>query len=276
MNDKIRKIIMIIAAAVLILSAAMIIYKNVQYKVGSDAYADADKLVSLPDVPSNTVPVPASTPAPQAPVEVSAAPVICDDYADELAQMDLTQLQGVNPDVLGWIVIPDTIISYPLVQGEDNDYYLVTTWQKTKNSVGSIFLDYRCTSDLSDFNSIIYGHRMRNESMFGSLKYYSKEDYWREHPYIYISDAAGCKRYAIFSVYEVSVLGDTYKMSFSDDSEKRDYIDFCVSSSIYDTGIVPETDDNIITLSTCTGYGHSTRWIVQAVLDFTAERQSTE
>ena len=189
-----------------------------------------------------------------------------DPYADALRNMDFAALQEVNSDVLGWILIPYTRISYPLVQGSDNAYYLNHTWKKTSSSVGSIFLECQNSSSLGDFNTIVYGHRMRNGSMFASLKYYDQQSYWVEHPRVYIMNKAGMYTYEIFSAYEAGVTEDTYRLGFGGDTQKQAFLDFCVEKSVISTGIVPTVEDRILTLSTCTGRGHETRWVVQAVL----------
>ncbi|MCI7713584.1 MAG: class B sortase, partial [Clostridiales bacterium] len=172
----------------------------------------------------------------------------------------------VNSDVLGWILIPGTAVSYPVVQGTDNDYYLNHTWKKWTSVVGSIFLECHNSRDLSDFNTIIYGHRMNNGSMFASLKNYKKQSWWSDHPCVYITDDSGSHKYEIFAAYEVSTEGETYRLGFGSDREKQAFIDYCLAQSVIDTGVVPRTYDRILTLSTCTGQGHATRWVVQAVL----------
>ena len=220
-------------------------------------------------IPEETVP---STPVPKVPEEqmqtepVEAQPARTDPYADALAAMDFAALREVNPEVRGWIFIPDTPVSYPLMQGEDNVKYLDTTWRGTGSSVGSVFLECRNSADLSDFNTIIYGHRTVNRSMFGSLKDYADEAYWNAHPCIYITDDTGCKTYAVFAAYEVGVRELTYRLGFDNNDDKVQFLDFCVGQSVIETGIVPEVDDRILTLSTCTGRGYDTRWVVQAVL----------
>lgn len=87
----------------------------------------------------------------------------------------------------GWILIPNTVISYPLLQGEDNQYYLNHTWKKWTSAVGAIFMDSQNNPNLTDFNTIVYGHRMNNGSMFASLKNYKKQSYWQAHPCVYIT-----------------------------------------------------------------------------------------
>lgn len=189
-----------------------------------------------------------------------------------LADIDLSTLRAVNKDVVGWIMIPDTVVSYPLMRGEDNQFYLKHSWQGSSNSGGSIFLDYRCSPDLSDSYSVIYGHRMRNDSMFGTLKYYVKADYWQEHPSVWIVTNDAIRRYDIFAVWEAPVDSAVYTMDFSSEQAFRDFLDMALSESVISTGITPTTEDPILTLSTCTSFGHSSRLIIQAVLALEAER----
>ena len=198
----------------------------------------------------------------EAPEEV---PVWQDPYAQALKDMDFSALRQQNPDVLGWILIPGTRVSYPVVQGTDNSYYLDHTWRGGKNSVGAIFMECRNSSDLSDFNTIIYGHRMNNRSMFGTLSQYKSRSYWQAHPYVYLTDDSGTHRYEIFAAGEVSVDSDVYRLGLRSDSSRQSFLDSCLALSALNTGVTPHTYDKVLTLSTCTGNGHATRWVVQAV-----------
>ncbi len=188
-----------------------------------------------------------------------------DPYAQALKDMDFSALRQQNPDVLGWILIPGTRVSYPVVQGTDNSYYLDHTWRGGKNSVGAIFMECRNSSDLSDFNTIIYGHRMNNRSMFGTLSQYKSRSYWQAHPYVYLTDDSGTHRYEIFAAGEVSVDSDVYRLGLRSDSSRQSFLDSCLALSALNTGVTPHTYDKVLTLSTCTGNGHATRWVVQAV-----------
>lgn len=183
-----------------------------------------------------------------------------------MEEFDLSALRSVNEDVLGWILIPETKVSYPVVQGEDDDYYLNHTWEKEPNAVGAIFLETANNPDLSDFHTIIYGHRMSDGSMLGSLKYYKEQEYAEEHPAIYLVDENGSHCYEIFAAYETPVTGNTYQLAFLDERECQEYLEDCLVQSVIDTGIVPTAKDQIMTLSTCTGRGYDARWVVQARL----------
>ena len=269
MKKKVRIVITVILAAILVLCAGMIIYKNIQYSEGAETYAEAEKLAGLPDltvIEGAQEPAAADDATSETPKPDSQAVPYVDPYADLLRNMDFAALRKVNSDVLGWILIPNTAISYPLVKTDDNSYYLNRDYKKAYSAVGAIFMEQACSPDFSDFNTIIYGHRMNNGSMFAGLKYYKSNTYWKSHPYVYVTTDSGCSKYEIFAAYEISTEGDTYRLGIKNTSTKQAYIDYCVGQSLYSTGVTPTTNDHILTLSTCTGNGHATRWVVQAVL----------
>ena len=273
MKPKFRKALAALLAVICALCLGRTALQLVQYRQGDETYAQAEELAGLPDLSdlpvvdftggSGSVSSSASTDgAGEAPEEV---PVWQDPYAQALKDMDFSALRQQNPDVLGWILIPGTRVSYPVVQGTDNSYYLDHTWRGGKNSVGAIFMDYQNSGDLSDFNTIIYGHRMNNRSMFGTLSQYKSRSYWQAHPYVYLTDDSGTHRYEIFAAGEVSVDSDVYRLGLRSDSSRQSFLDSCLALSALNTGVTPHTYDKVLTLSTCTGNGHATRWVVQAV-----------
>lgn len=254
---KVRKTLIVLLAVVFLGSIGVLIRQLLQYREGAQTYSEAEELVGLPDFSEETVPPASSS---------ETGTTYVDPYADALAAMNFSALREVNGDVLGWILIPGTKISYPLVQGTDNQYYLSHTWKKWNSVVGAIFLECNNSGDFSDFNTLVYGHRMNDGSMFAGLKNYKQKSYFKSHPAVYITDDSGTRKYDIFAAYEVSTQGDTYRIGQHSDSAKQTYIDYCLSQSLYDTGVVPTVNDRIVTLSTCTGNGHATRWVVQARL----------
>lgn len=255
LNNGVHRLITGLLILVFVSSLSMVLYRGWEYWKGEQVYEEAESLADVPDF--------SALPQPEEPAEESPASV--DPYADALKEMDFAALREVNNDVLGWILLPGTPISYPLVQGNDNQFYLKHTWKKWSSAVGSIFMECRNRADLGDFHTIIYGHRMNNGSMFASLKHYKKQSYWRQHPCIYITDDSGTHKYDIFAAYEVSTRGTTYQISFPDSTDKQAFLDYCVRQSVIETGITPHIYDRILTLSTCTGNGHATRWVVQGV-----------
>ena len=189
-----------------------------------------------------------------------------EEHALYLEHLDLHELRKTNPDVLGWISIPGTQLDYPLLQGEDNQYYLKRTWQGKSNSAGSIFLECKVDPTFEDFNTIIYGHNMKNGSMFGSLRQYRTQSHYEANPWIYIVDDAGIRRYEIFAAFEAEVTGYTYRLDINTLEKKQALLAYSLEKSGIDAKIIPSPEDPIITLSTCTGNGYDTRWVVQAVL----------
>ncbi len=273
---KLRDILIVLLFLILLYCMGSLGYQMYQYYQGSSVYNEAEALVSIPDFSNMEISPEASDngnshpsqslSADQEAVNDSPAPAP-DPYAQALKNMDFTALREVNPDILGWIVIPNTTISYPLVQAEDNDFYLYRTWKKSESIVGSIFMDSHCSPDLSDFHTIIYGHNMNNGSMFGSLKKFKTTDYWNTHQNFIISNDSGVYTYKIFSAFEAKLTDPVFMVKINRDDEKQALIDCAVNQSVIATGIVPTADNQIITLSTCTGRGHETRWIVLGVLE---------
>lgn len=255
MNKTLRRALILVLVLILAGSLVMLLLQQKQYHTGEDTYKQAEELAEMPN------------PAPE-PEKEEVEPeetILPDVYAEAMQDIDLVPVKKVNGDAIGWIRIPDTQLSYPLMQGDDNEYYLDHAWNGEATSVGSIFLEHQCSADLTDFNTIIYGHRMLNGSMFASLKYYNQLSYWEEHPYVYIKDEERTHRYAVFAAYEAPVQSYTYALSVEKAEVRQKVIDFALEQSVIDTGIVPTAADRIVTLSTCTGNGYDSRWVVQAV-----------
>jgi len=273
MKGKTRKVVLIALLLLLLGSGAAVLHQTLQYREADRIYTQAEELLDLPEL---SEPVNLETdPNANAELKLEVDEIQADNattnksqadpYTKKLSNIDFTALQQVNSDVKGWIMIPNTALSYPLIQGSDNSYYLTRTYKKTKSPSGAIFLDYRNQSNLSDFNSIIYGHRMKNDSMFGTLKKYKNLSYWNKNPYIYILNQNGSYQYTIFAAYEDGASGNSYRTTFAGDAAaKQAFLDNAVGASWIQTGIQVGVKDQILTLSTCTGSGYETRLVVQA------------
>lgn len=239
-------------------SLGMFAYSRLEAKKSLEAQQQAEEMAK------ETVIQPAEEEVPSGWQEL---PIEDDPYMDALAETDLEALRAVNPDVLGWIEIPETQLKYPLMKGLDNQYYLNHSWNGKANQAGAIFLERMNQEDFSDFHTVIYGHRQLDGSMFGSLKHYTTTGYWQEHPYVYIKDDAGVHRYEIFAAYEAAVGSRTYQVGFADENSKQNFLEYCAEASVIDTGVMPTLEDKILTLSTCTAAGdNANRWVVQARL----------
>lgn len=181
-------------------------------------------------------------------------------------EIDFGELESINSDVAGWLymeALPD--ITYPVVQGTDNEYYLHHTYKKESVFAGSIFMDTKNAKDFSDQNTIVYGHNMKNGSMFGTLKKYKDQEVMAKSPYFWIITKDEAYKYQIFSVYTASVDGDTYTLIKGPGKETIKYGQSMEDKSEVEFGnyTFKETD-KIVTLSTCTG-DSSTRFVVQGV-----------
>ena len=266
MKKTIRNQLQILLLAVFVVSTSILVQKTIDKSKGSDTYREAAAIASAnidPDIRIREEAVPA---APRPDMRWVPVPVEQDPYVDELMQIDLDALREINPDVIGWILIPDTKINYPLLRGEDNDYYLNHTWKGQKNSVGSIFLECRNSADLMDDNTIIYGHNMRDGSMFADLRNYSVEDYWKHNPFIYIITDAGVYRYDVIGAYSADLEGLTFGLEFNGEDSMHNFFRYIRKMSKFDTGIQPEAHDRILTLATCYGNTNETRWVVHGRL----------
>ena len=201
-----------------------------------------------------------------------------DDYVIQnddgsISYVDLDRLVKENGDIKGWIYIEGTDISYPLLQGPDNDYYLYRTYKKEYLFAGSIFIDAANAPDLSDQHTIIYGHNMKNDSMFGTLGKFKQQDYRDQHRYIYIlMPGQDWNKYEIFSAYTADIDDGTFRIFRENSEEYEKYISLATSKNMY-TGIeTPSSEEKIITLSTCTSdLDEQKRFVLQAILVGTVE-----
>lgn len=189
---------------------------------------------------------------------------------EEGFRVDFDKLREINEDTIAWIrFYPEPeIISYPVVQGVDNEQYLHQTFSANENTLGAIFMNVNNRADFSDKNTIIYGHRMKDGSMFRKLAEYESKEFWEENPYFYIYTIDGRElTYHIYSVGQVEDTSDTYLTSFADEEAYEDYITLTKKVSLYDTGVEVTTEDQVVTLSTCTAASDEHRFVVRGVLE---------
>ena len=174
--------------------------------------------------------------------------------------IDFDKLSQINKDVVGWIYIPGTAIDYPVLQGESNQTYIYTLITGDSNKSGSIFMDYKNNADLTDDNTIIYGHHMRNGKMFKSLVKYKDQSFYDkwQNAYYYTKDTM--YEVQIFSAY-ITDAQDDYLITKMGRS-KEDYLSKFKSKSLLKTNVEVTKDDNIMSLATCTYEYDDARFIV--------------
>ena len=182
------------------------------------------------------------------------------------AAVDFAALQKRNPDTVGWIFCTGTAIDYPIVQGPDNEYYLARLFTGTSNAAGSIFLDYRNSPDFTDRHSILYGHNMKNGSMFASLTSYRDPEYFREHPQFLLCTPEKTYSVKIFSGYSAGVEDEAWRISFDSEEEFADWAAQEKEKSCFESDITPSGTDRIVTLSTCSYEFEEARFVVHGIL----------
>ena len=176
-------------------------------------------------------------------------------------------LQEINKDTVGWLTVNNTRIDYPVVQAKDNDYYLRRDYYQNKNRHGWIFMDYRNNPDELNENTIIYGHNLANQTMFGTLRY-ALNSYWYKksaNQIITFNTPNENMKFQIFSIYTIPTTNDYLDITFPTTDAYQAYIDLVKGRSIYDFNIEVTTNDKILTLSTCAN-GNDKRLVIHAKL----------
>ena len=252
---RIQAVIFVIALAVFLFSGYQLLKIYLEYKKGSDEY---DKLADeaariLSEAEDGEGAGGGGTGNGQGQEDAGPKPW------EELDAL----MRRQNEDYVGWITIRDTEIDYPIVQYTDNDYYLAHTFERTENAAGTLFVDSNIPEGMEGKNVIVYGHNMKNGSMFAGLKKYREDDFYEGHKTFRVNTKTGFYTYEIFAVSVVSPNSDTYTLEFADDAEFMDYIARMQERSIHDTGVTVEPGDKIISLSTCVNKNVD-RLVVQA------------
>ena len=180
-------------------------------------------------------------------------------------------LLEINPDLIGWLRIPDTVIDYPVVRTGDEDYYLHHDFYGQKSIYGTLFVKDIADVETPGTNIVIYGHHMRNNSMFGGLDEYESEEFLKSHSIIEFNTLYEERRYRVISVFRSEVLPEDsdkfrYYEFYQAESEEdfEDYYQNIKDLSEYETGVSAEYGDTFITLSTCAYHTENGRFVVVA------------
>ena len=176
---------------------------------------------------------------------------------------------ALNNDMVGWIRLPNTKINYPVMQQDNNEFYLHRNFEKEYQYSGLPFLDYQCDIKLPSDNLIIYAHNMRDGSMFAKLLSYEKKDYYRNNQIVYFDTNYKRGKYQIFAVFRTKVGADdefvyNEDTHFTDELTFREYIKKVQDNSLYDTGVDVNFGDKLLTLSTCSYNRSNERVVVMA------------
>lgn len=184
----------------------------------------------------------------------------------KLIDVDLTALKEINKDTKGWLVVPGTNINYPFVQTKNNTYYLNHAFDKSLNGAGWIFLDYRNNLHSLDQNTIIYAHGRKDNTMFGTLKNTIKDSWFKNsnNHIIKMSTTESNTLWQIFSIYIIDTTSDYLITNFNNDVDYTAFLNKIKLRSINDFDTTVNSDDHILTLSTC--YNSTQKLVVHAKL----------
>ncbi len=192
------------------------------------------------------------------------------DLKIEVENIDFNKLINKNPDTIGWIKVLGTDINYPVVQTNNNDFYLTHSFDKSYNKAGWIFADYinkNLKNNELDKNTIIYGHNRQNNSMFGTLSNVFKEEWLsnKENHYINFSTLNNNMVWEVFSTYTIEKEEYYIQSNFSSDEEYISFLNTIKNRSTYKYDVNISKEDKILTLSTCTNVGEG-RTVLHAKL----------
>lgn len=262
-------IILVIALAMFFFSGFSLIKAYFEYKKGSDEYKGLESYVikETEKTSSNaTTDEEESEFVYETEKDMLTGHSIKKRLYSKKSIVDFSNLKKINSDLVGWLLIESLDISYPVVQTDNNDYYLHRTFEKKDNFAGCLFMEYQNSSDFSDNNTIIYGHNMKNGSMFGKLHKILDDGVYNKDPYFWVYTEEKVYKFHIFSARTVGVSSESYTIRFATPEDFQEYLNNVAGKSELKCDDVDvDASDKIMTLSTCTG-DDSTRFVIQGKL----------
>lgn len=185
----------------------------------------------------------------------------------------LKKVQEQNPDIVAWLEIEGTEINYPVLQADNNEYYLTRNYKKEYNFNGSIFLDYRYDFERPSDNFLIYGHNNNNGLMFDDLLAYENKSYYESHPEIKLTTTKEDATYKIIAVFKGQAYEQTSEnefqyynyVDFENDEEYYNYIENCKKDSLYEIDTKIDYREKLLTLSTCEYSRKNGRFAILAI-----------
>ena len=255
-------LILMICLGVIAFAAYKVISIQMVYSEGQQEYAELQQYVTVKEPKITTAPAQTKDKEQETQEETQGA------ASQAPIEVDCKALKAQNPDFVGWIYVGAEDISYPVVHSDDNDTYLHMTFDKTYNFAGCIFMEALNNPDWQDPHTILYGHNMKDRSMFGRLKFLQLNGDYQNDPYFWIFTEDATYKYKIFSTQFVPVNSNIWTLFTGPSDEFVQYIKERKESSAIQTDM-GEYDKNskIVTLSTCYSLDGSDRFVVQGILE---------
>lgn len=247
----IRIVVTVACVLTIVYCAAMITLKQIDSVRSKREYENIKKIYYVSTSPSTT-PITASPPSSAAAAE--PAPELSPETQQgqsEPEPVNFTLLKERNSDIVGWLKVPNTIIDYPVVQADNNDYYLGRSFERKKSAAGAIFMDYRNEVQTLSGNIVLYGHRMRDGTMFKALVNYLDRDFFFENRTITFDTLEAPQQWEAISVYETDTSYNYIQTTFEDKKEYVDFLKGIQKKSRIRTDTALSDEDVILTLSTC-------------------------
>jgi len=195
------------------------------------------------------IPVPTervAAPAPQKPLSI----------------VDFGAMRRDFPDIVAWVQSPGTVINYPVVQTTDNEFYLTRLPDKSKNSMGSVFLDYRNSNDFSDQHILLYGHDMKSGNIFGTLRHYADQAYYEKHYSIFFFTPGGDYEVMLLAGYVLDSAVTSPPLGFSNERHFNQYIDDIRERSFFKSNVQVSYGDRLVFFCTCARGGPKSERLV--------------
>ncbi len=260
-----HRALVLVLYTILLIASAGFIFRLLEYRKAADEYAAIARQMNSTPMPtsSGTVLPAINRNAPATPVPTAIPAMTPPVYISE----QMNELKAQNSDTAGYLAIDGTAIQYPVVRGKDNSYYETHTFLKKKNASGAIFMDSKNSMDLRDFNIVLYGHNMKDGSMFHELTQYRKVAFTRDHRYIVFTGLFEKKTFYVFSAYTCSQATDVRGFQLNTDEEKQTFLNVLKNRSDISAGSASLTaGSQIITLVTCRENREKDYFVVHGVL----------
>lgn len=245
-------------AAVFAFSLYQLICAAKDYQIGSESYDSLAQTVVTKKIPEAPSSFPAKQPEPQ--TQAPALP------REPLLDVDFEALLEMNPHTVAWIYSENEEINYPVVQAQDNDYYLDHLFDGTENKNGAIFMDCRNSPDLTHRNTLIYGHNMGNHTMFASLVNYGDPAYYEENPVLILETPEASYYLEVFSGYTTKSVSEAYRQDLAEDEIYLGFLNRIRESSDFQSDVEVGVQDRIVTLSTCSYRFDNARYVLHCKL----------
>ncbi len=232
-REMLPKIAVLLLAAVFVFAAVTIIVTKAQTKKMEKKEQETAEIYTRP-----AEPVDVETPEGR---KLEGAPIV----------VDFDALKQENGDVVGWLYCEDTPLNYPLLQTDDNSYYLKHTFAGYYSDIGAIFVDYRNRPGFIDKNTIIYGHHMPNGTMLTCVENWDSQEYYEAHRSLYLLTPDGDYMIDVIAGYVTPATSDTYTVVYNSPKDNASYLQKILAKSVFTSDVEADPEANYILLSTC-------------------------